>query len=816
MRTMLSIRWKLILAVTAVSFLSLVGLMQFNRYRLSKVLLSGDQNLVRDASQIEAYHFRQVAENVIGIMQSIDIRVQSELDLAMQKKKDPDIQRLTIFASASLQKSRLHIRRLGLILKPGVITHSGTGEADEAKWVEQFFNAEGYTFIMYARDDASVIRVPPPPGQTIADATWWKEVMRSGTEVVQESFMEIHRQNGGQDSKPHAVARFVIPVFRDKQVIGGILAEYCLTQYHSSMSDGSIDRPIFVNARHSMLVSHTGFCVETPNDSIDFAGMMTKKGPGTEHAYLDEAAFPELMAAIRNNHTYSATLELGPKHRRVFVAACPIWSENRANYWSVLIFQPEDTVLAEAKGDLVGYYTEFLIIFLVSLSLGFLVAMVMGRTMSATEEWYRTILDRVPMPLGILGRDSRWAYVNSSFARTLANTEPVRMRGAACRESLRAEYSEFFVSTNRPDASEVVVKEYPVGDNRSFSFSSCQLLDADKSYLGRLIIGVDITDARNIVRTLSAAASIAESLDVNSGHIFQVAHSIMEVAMDKSAAIEEITSNTQRIGDAAATYAESAKKSHEQAEFTNQAASKGAYEVSRSAAAMNGVGESGQKITSIIKLIDDIAFQTNLLALNAAVEAARAGRHGKGFAVVAGEVRNLAGRSAKAARETAGIIEEMIRRIGETAESIQQLGATLEQIRDNARNLSENSDEVARLAGQQSVSVKEVHASLEEISKKIYATMNSSRETANVAESILRQASLLHRLTQENVAAEGGAGKGGAARAELAADETPLRGGQVIGAPREHPRLGTSRPEAGKNAAPAALPGPFAGKEGRK
>lgn len=220
-----------------------------------------------------------------------------------------------------------------------------------------------------------------------------------------------------------------------------------------------------------------------------------------------------------------------------------------------------------------------------------------------------------------------------------------------------------------------------------------------------MTVGVDITDAKDISRTLALASSIARSLDAKSERILTAAQSLSDTAMEQSAAIEEITSTTQKIGEASSDYAISARNSHAKAESTHDRSDKGANEALGAAAAMDGVRESGHKIRTIIKLIDDIAFQTNLLSLNAAVEAARAGRHGKGFAVVADEVRNLAGRSARAARETSDMIEEMTGRIQDATDSIEQLGGTLIDIKENAQDLRTDSDTVAKLADEQSHSV---------------------------------------------------------------------------------------------------------------
>jgi methyl-accepting chemotaxis protein len=364
--------------------------------------------------------------------------------------------------------------------------------------------------------------------------------------------------------------------------------------------------------------------------------------------------------------------------------------------------------------------------------------------------------------MGILDGRSVWVYATSALSETLVHGPPEKLVGLSVAQSSQPELRRILQEANTPKAPDIVHMEVPVEGDRVHSVTSCRLADPDGVYRGRLVVGVDVTDARDIVKTLELASTIAESLDARSARILSVAKSLSEAAMEKSSAIEEITATTQKIGDASADNAASAMNSHAQAEFTTMSSGKGADEAVRAAGAMTAVRESGRKVGNIIKLIDGIAFQTNLLALNAAVEAARAGRNGRGFAVVADEVRNLANRSAKAAGETASIIAEMSERMDQAAESIERLGEALREIKENAECLRDNSDTVAQLADEQSVSVRQVHISLEQISKSVHDTISVSWETAQVAETILQQAAILRRLTRRDRDARRRAGGEGA------------------------------------------------------
>ncbi len=743
MRVMLSVKWKLVIAVVGVSFLCLLGLMLLNRYQARIFVLASNQSLVRDASSLEAYRYNLVSENTLALMRSLATRVVAELDLAAQRQSPSDIQRVAAFVSASLAGAESYIYGFGLVLKPGVFPN-GRGEN------AGYFNAEGNAFVVVKRENGGVAAVPPIPGREIDAAPWWREALNTGANVIREPTTALHRPDSSIPAQNHVVSRFVSPIQYANASIGVVTTEICLTEYQRRIHADDAVIGAARERRHSMLVSHDGVCVGVP-EGLDLSDLVERPADPDILPRLKSQPHSELMRAIQENQEFSRVLALGRSGRRMFVSSHPIRQSTVSDYWSTVVFQPEDEVESGLRGTFLRQYYETFAMLLVSILLGFLVSRVMGRTLTSTEEWHRTILDRVPMPLAIIDRESRWLYVNPAIARSLGHARE-EMVGSSCRLHMPGRDFEFLAASNRSDAPEVETMELSTLQGRPHRVSSCQLLGSEGEYIGRLIIGVDITDARNVVRTLEIASSIAESLDAKSTRILAAARSLSSAAMEESSAIEEITATTQRIGAASTDYASSAKKSHEQAEFANIAAGKGAKEAISAVGAMNGVRDSGQKITSIIKLIDDIAFQTNLLSLNAAVEAARAGRHGKGFAVVAGEVRNLAGRSARAARETAAMIAEMTGRIGGAADSIGKLGATLAEIKSNAEWLRDNSDAVARLAGQQSAGVKQVHVSLEQISQSVNSTIEVSREASTVAESIFQQSAVLRKLTHERVA----------------------------------------------------------------
>jgi methyl-accepting chemotaxis protein len=170
--------------------------------------------------------------------------------------------------------------------------------------------------------------------------------------------------------------------------------------------------------------------------------------------------------------------------------------------------------------------------------------------------------------------------------------------------------------------------------------------------------------------------------------------------------------------------------------------------VKRAVGAMSEINTSSKKIADIISVIDEIAFQTNLLALNAAVEAARAGEQGRGFAVVAGEVRNLAQRSAGAAKEIKSLINDSVSKVEEGTKLVDESGATLDEIVNAVKKVSDIIAEIAAAGQEQSSGIEQVNKAVMQMDEMTQQNAALVEEAASASESMEEQAKGLLQLME--------------------------------------------------------------------
>jgi methyl-accepting chemotaxis protein len=211
----------------------------------------------------------------------------------------------------------------------------------------------------------------------------------------------------------------------------------------------------------------------------------------------------------------------------------------------------------------------------------------------------------------------------------------------------------------------------------------------------------------------------------------------------QASSLEETASSMEALTDTVRQNADNARQANELVVTASAIAVKGGDVVNQVVATMGDINESARKIVDIISVIDGIAFQTNILALNAAVEAARAGEQGRGFAVVASEVRNLAQRSAAAAKEIKGLIGDSVEKVGVGSRLVDQAGQTMGDIVASVKRVADIMAEITSASEAQSAGIGEVGQAINQMDEMTQQNSALVEQAAAAAESLEEQADQL-------------------------------------------------------------------------
>jgi len=231
-----------------------------------------------------------------------------------------------------------------------------------------------------------------------------------------------------------------------------------------------------------------------------------------------------------------------------------------------------------------------------------------------------------------------------------------------------------------------------------------------------------------------------ETINTAAGEISSGNTDLSSRTEQQASSLEETASSMEELASTVKQNAENAKQANQLASAASGVAVKGGEVVGQVVNTMNAINQSAHKIEDIISVIDGIAFQTNILALNAAVEAARAGEQGRGFAVVAGEVRNLAQRSASAAKEIKELITDSVNKTAEGTKQVENAGATMQEIVNSVQRVTDIMGEITAASIEQSAGIDQVNnaiTSMDEVTQQNAALVE---QAAAAAESLVDQA----------------------------------------------------------------------------
>jgi methyl-accepting chemotaxis protein len=251
---------------------------------------------------------------------------------------------------------------------------------------------------------------------------------------------------------------------------------------------------------------------------------------------------------------------------------------------------------------------------------------------------------------------------------------------------------------------------------------------------------------RELVRQVAEGAHrVAETSE-------QIAQGNLDLSQrteEQASTLEETASSMEELTSTVTQNAQAARDASQLAGDASEAARRGGRAVGQVVSTMNGISDSSRRIADITSVIDAIAFQTNILALNAAVEAARAGEQGRGFAVVAAEVRQLAQRSASAAKEISGLIGESVDQVQQGAKIVDAAGRTMDEIVESVKKVSDLISEIAAASSEQSQGIEQVNTAVSQMEQVVQQNASLAEEASAATESMkLQSAALLQAVSR--------------------------------------------------------------------
>jgi methyl-accepting chemotaxis protein len=430
----------------------------------------------------------------------------------------------------------------------------------------------------------------------------------------------------------------------------------------------------------------------------------------------------QLSAGEKNTLTNTATNNLNSVFEVELNGVKYLGSSTQLfNEYILIVLAPKSEVNAEVTASLIRFSVIFVVAYTIVLIVAFIIGKRMGRPLAALSAFMR----RAGTTGDILYTPEDEKALNSAIENGGEIGQLVKDSGVFIDHIIAA--SGELESIANGDLT-VEIKALSARDTMANS-------------LNKMI--------NNLNSLFNEVHNSAAQVSNGSSQISNGASSLSSGAVEQAASIEELSASIENIRIQTSKNAEIAKQAAIMSDEISANAEKGSTQMSNMIQAVTEINAASEQISRVIKVIDDIAFQTNILALNAAVEAARAGQHGKGFAVVAEEVRNLASKSAEAAKNTGGLIENSVEKANLGMSIAAETSDSLKEIVTGINHSAETINKIADECREQANSISALNNGIEQVSQIVQQNSAAAQESAASSQEMNAQANVLENLISQ-------------------------------------------------------------------
>lgn len=467
--------------------------------------------------------------------------------------------------------------------------------------------------------------------------------------------------------------------------------------------------------------------------------------PGLEETYKNLVAGQEVMYTSRTIMGDAAQTAMSVVH-------VPIQFGDFPKNWTVIVAAPlqqvmkardeasevVNSVVAEMKSSQVetdqyvgqsvrkGYYVG-LFVTIVGIIVGILLANFVNKAVFAKDYWYRQILDTVNAPISVVNTEKRITFLNESAKHLL---------GKSTEECQNQSHDSIWGMELAQGLKQLEIQKKKMFHidfhGLSWEIYSDFILDRKGHRTGMVEFFKDVTDRDNVVHLAQSVEDVVGNVVEKMGLITEDSAHLSAGSEEQAASLQEISADMNRMSEQTVKNAQGAESANRLAEEAALSANQGRSRMNEMIDSMQQISTNARDTRRVIHTIDEIAFQTNLLALNAAVEAARAGQHGKGFAVVAEEVRNLASRSAKAAKETEELIQKSSTQIDSGVKVAHQTSDALNAISEQIGRVSALIADITVSSKTQAESAAKIDSTLKVVENVTQQNSQTATTTAQV------------------------------------------------------------------------------------